>query len=225
MTVELWQYAMWRVGSTYTRKLLELNFRNLDVVDDWKHGPHVPGVRPGSADGFVVSIKHPLSWIVSFQDYMDHPEWSVPERTWRRLKGKHFSQFRTRKWLQTYVRAYHGWLQALPEDRTVWVRYEDLLEDLEGELTALQEAFDLERAHDSWKDIGRRLTPGGEEVDQTVDRSYYRDQRWLQEFADEDIEDLLANLDMKPLDEPLDILGYDVRGTLEDELARRRATG
>lgn len=211
------QFGCRRTGTNYLKALVERNFVDVEVRDyegGWKHGIEVPGDR--LPDGYLIVAKDPYSWLLSMERYFGR---SPPQRVWELLERTftpeaHFKKTRGLL-LELYAMKYAYWLERTADATRAVVRYEDLLDDLDGTLAGIGETFDLERAGDGFEDIHGRLRARGPgeptETEGSFDPSYYRDERFLDEYDPHDLTLIADRLESPGFDGLLDALGYRVR--------------
>lgn len=134
--MRLQQYGLQRTGTNALQALVEHNL-DVGVIADGKHDI----AAPGGADGYLVSVKDPASWV-----------WSVYQ--WRRMKYSnedpprehHFTEDLVEEHLQHWERhtLSHLTLARTHADRSVVVQHERLLREPRAVLAAVRDAFALE---------------------------------------------------------------------------------
>lgn len=170
MTVNFKIWGMERSGTNYVQRLLDANIKDANVhASDGgrKHGVVSRGQYgelPEDA-AHVVVTKHPMPWLASFLDYYSD------------------GQFTPRGALRIYSVTLDYWTAALPGGRSYILRYEDLLDDAEGEVFSL--IASIEEAAPSqqyFTDIDEICAPGsgthGGPPKLAFDDSKYTEERW-----------------------------------------------
>lgn len=173
-------YGLQRSGTNYIARLIEKNFRNVRVWHNgpdekfWKHGP--PQEAPGM-DGYLLLVKNPFAWVVSYRKYMQD--------------GKNVQQlcelYNTRLSEFLDFRAAHPDIAAI-------AAYESALEDLDYFLDAVFQFYKIEeRAVDRYLDELWTMWRGGDDIrgkealtNIIFKKSYYRDKEYLKELTDPD---------------------------------------
>jgi len=124
MTVEIIQHGMMRTGTSLTRACLEMNYPIVSHVHKygWKHGGVPLREYPARV---VVSIRHPLSWLVSMHRFGSATTDLIPEfEKWilwhpRHHRGGDLTE------LHCWSFCYGYWLARIPD--AMVVRFEDML--------------------------------------------------------------------------------------------------
>jgi hypothetical protein len=181
------QFGPPRSGTNYLARLVELNFPQVELRDEGKHGP----VLADEADAYLLAVKEPWAWIQSFASFMRHPEWDRPRELWYGLKGRSLEPLEAKRYLLVYLNELVGWRRWLPEPVAI-VQYRDLLTDLETVLAGLGDELDVEEPDRGFRDVGDRLDSGGEPQDSSFDPSFYVDRRYLDEYHEDEIEAILG---------------------------------
>ena len=212
-------FGLERSGTNYIEWLLKSNFCDLLVFRHelgWKHGDpkelfvrflnqginpdEVPNIRtrltaPAFQNQefaettlrlvaqrrlyFVLMVKNPYSWYESLAKYQRFPlrpirkdairRWSIQNRRWCDLHDQH-------------------------HDRSLIMRYEDLLRNLPGCLTHLQNTCSLER-QTQIKDCQLRIAPDIRLTTKDFDRTYFLEKKFLERYNRHNFENINRNLD------------------------------
>lgn len=225
-------YGLERSGTNYLEWLLRKNFPELCVLVDetgWKHGAVPAAVdwsgrdwtdpewdaartrlylrrlmaRIGSsleplqaavADGemmFCFISKNPYSWYASFARYRQMPyspvnprfveRWCALNRHWRA-----FSRERA--------------------DASLFLRYEDLIEDADRHMTQIAEHLRLPRSEHKTLSCHFRMTMSGYPHSSPFDLGYYLEKRYLEAFSASDLRNFAEHLQPDLLRD----LGYEL---------------
>lgn len=138
MSVEVKQYGLQRSGTSVLWWLLKENYDVTVLTNQggWKHGSHNPRRWPRETH-VVVSVMHPLPWLVNF---------------WRYCRGydrRPFRKFLTRNWcspVHLWNWAYQHWTRIqLADHELAEVRYKDLLASISSTMLRVQTVMKLPR--------------------------------------------------------------------------------
>lgn len=204
-------FARQRTGSTWLSKLLE---RNLDL--DRVRRYHAP--QDLDAERFVVLMRDPWAWLVSFYRFQLHPIWGVVDRAWNRVLHPPVDRWRAFRWWDMYLLSYEHWDRELPDDRTAWLRYEDLVPDpaepLAEALTTLgfevdEVSTDRTYRTDFSNPLAKILDPS-ELPSRSFDPSYYTEKRYLEAYRPDVMRDLLELARSRGLARRFEAFGYDL---------------
>lgn len=204
-----------RTGSTWARSLVH---RNVDVPELLGGRLHRP-VEPDAADAFVVIMRDPWAWLVSFYKFQLHPIFGFVDRVWNKILHPPVDRFRAFRWWDYNLLHYEQWATMLPEDRTAWLHYEQMLPDPADELA---EALDhlgvprkdpIERDTSYRKDFSSPLakifSPEALKAS-SFDPTYYTEKRYLEEYRDDHMRVLLETAQRRGLAERFERFGYDM---------------
>jgi hypothetical protein len=229
------QFGLQRSGTNLLKALLEANFegvRPLGLVLGDKHGPaewqaisawrfdpelrakldlndeEVEEILDKAARRdlrFVFTTKNPISWVISY---------------WRYQRVKNHAQPPELHWdlCETCLRAWRArvtqWLvfhQQLPGDRSIFLRYEDLLCQPSVCLHDIEQRFGLTRLHTElttgFPQRTRRGTDAhhGEDLlipDRPFDGSYYTERRYLAEYPEDLLRRVRARVETMTAEHP-----------------------
>jgi hypothetical protein len=197
-------HGLLRSGTNYLDALLRRNFHVACLAPSeqgWKHGP----CEYGTDLLYLFVVKDPYAWLVSFRNW---------ERLHRRSQTVEIGAFARdrltherlrRAWnvgtpVEAWNRSLHGWLALEGRPNTLFVRYEDLIRDTEGQLERVRERFGLARRGPRLADIHSRAdtwrTPNPRAA---LDRGYYLNEKYLEEFDERALSALRAGLDHRLL--------------------------
>jgi len=193
-------YGLLRTGTNYLTRLIELNFRAFCLAsteEGWKHGPcnYDPDLK------YVFAVKDPYSWLVSFMD------WEIIHG---RFTGQSMKEFIAgpvthpqlkKAWgcsdvLSAWNRSLGEWRQYMQKPNAVFVRYEDLTESYEAELSRIGDTLGLRQRNTAFMDLDARAddwkTPRPRKERH---QDYYREAHYLQHFTRDDLEIIRNKLD------------------------------
>jgi hypothetical protein len=172
----------------------------------WKHGP----IELAPCTTFVVTTKDPYRWLVSFHNWeqihhrtaeTDLARFACAPVTHPQLRATWAASDPIDAWNRSMA----SWLADVDAGRAVLVRYEDLLGDLDGQVTRLEQACGARRRATAFVDISERVdawaTP---EPRRALDRAQYVPSGPPPEFA----EDALALMRERLGRGIVDRLGY-----------------
>jgi len=203
-------YGMQRSGSNYTEQLLLRNFQNIRFHNDthsrclpthkhfrlYDEKSAIPGARfyntftyasfedfkqhagqvaDREINIYIVVIKDPYSWYLSYKKHA------------RKNKFIYLKRVLNSHYLMDYNLFYRKWLDFSIEapEKVLLLKYEDLIEDLNGTLQRIGEKFDLQRstasvANPSKVEMNREFT--------TSRSAFYKEKRYLDQISDQDKE-------------------------------------
>lgn len=177
-----------RTGTNVLTVTLE-QYTDLDTdVPGWKHA--IPETVP-AADAHVIHVKHPYAWLLSMERW-----WGVGDRVERTLRKAHAAwdardavmrAHATR--LDAYAALVRGWRCALPSERTLVVRYEDVLRDVSREVERIAETAGA-TVEGTPALPGQRVDSRGSKTKTSFDPTYYTDERWVEELSRSELEEL-----------------------------------
>jgi hypothetical protein len=218
-------FGLQRTGTNLMRALLSLNF-HVEYLEEgatgWKHGPPrmAEGLWNGHPVRFVLCVKNPYAWACScyrfFRRVCDGDVTMPPQ--FHRDPSMSFDEFMMTP-TYTYDSPIHRWnqmnrlwLDALPSDRTLVVRHEDLLVDQLPTMQRARERLNLTPQRDQFRPIDQRI-----DVDASVkgdmNREYYLHREYLAEYAPSLIDHVNRLLDCELMNQ----LGYEIeRWTLAE---------
>lgn len=208
--MQIRQFGVQRSGTNVTRKLLEMNFEDVEVVEEGKHGPFLGD----DADAYVVTVKEPWAWLQSYWRYTSHSEWDLPRRFWYGLKGRSMEVPLAKHHLGFYINTLIGWKRSIP-DPLIVLQYRDLLGGLETLMDGVAEVLDLARA-DPVRRIEARVAPEGHRTSSSFDPTYYTDRRYLDEYHPDEVEHLLDIVRGSWWEEALGRIGMDLAAMWDD---------
>jgi hypothetical protein len=211
-----------RTGTNYVRFLLEQNFQCRILYDayGWKHGG-VPVVTRYSGLAYpsipvVYVVKHPAAFITSLYDYFIDKNRNIAAPTdWASFlreplvifdsKPEESSQMRFANPMQYWNFIYWN-LSTLPAARfqSFGLRYETVLENPQGEIGRVAEALGLHRKSEGFSlpegklarmNDKQRFEPQKAVTTETFNAVLYRNNSYLNRYADADLDVLRAELD------------------------------
>lgn len=228
------QYGLKRSGTNYLRYLIEENFKDVKVLVDilgWKHGypsqsvttnwknwypewqpdknPATPElieeIKQSVREGrywHLLMVKDPFAWIISMRKYLktgfsagDVEQLSM---VWNTMLFQYLN-----------FRAY--------TPRTIIVRYEDFLLNLEDSMKLLQDTTELEQTGKGtfWTAPELTLERGNDDQDhkgcmtkEEFQKDYYLQRRFMEEFDGEQLDVVRRVLRFDQKDSPARIMGY-----------------
>lgn len=212
------QFAHYRSGSNLIKALIEINFDEVVVLSDalgHKHGEaswermRTSWEASSSPDfgleadvwdqlkdavdtgdlGFVISMKEPFSWLVSYHRYSEGKLKHLDPSA--RIE---FGELFFRKALEMWSRSLSSWVafsRTCP-DRVVWIPYDAYLKDPGSYLEVIRDRFGLKQKADELVCEDNRVTrrgidsQRGEDVfikGKHFDPSYYQQARWRDAYS------------------------------------------
>lgn len=203
-----------RTGSTWLRTLLERNVVGEDVTVRRGHSP----LHETPADAYVVIMRDPWAWLVSFYEFQLHPVYGFIDKLWNKLLHPPVDRWRAYRWWNTYLMTYESWERTLPQERSAWVHYEDLLPDPRPELERVLDEVGLPRRETlegdetyrkDFSTLGKVVSP--EKLgSKTFDPTYYTEKRYLEAYRDSHMRELLEMARGRGLDDRFERFGYDL---------------
>ena len=180
-------HGLLRAGTNYLEAVMAKNFRVKCLGSDeggWKHGH----CRLEPWKKYVFVVKNPYAWLVSFYDWE-----KIHNRTSARNLGEFIEQAVSHDQLRLEWQAEHPidvWNKALTSwslDSTnvpsLFVRYEDLINDFDTEMSRLRDYFKLTMRQRAFSNIESRVdtwpTPKPRKPFQI---EYYKDHKYLADF-------------------------------------------
>jgi hypothetical protein len=193
-------HGLLRVGTNYLEALLTTNFHVVclgPVEGGWKHGPcrYDPGKR------YVFLVKNPYAWLVSFRDWetIHHRTTAQSLAEFARQPLSHIplkAAWGVHTPIEAWTRTLTSWLSYDGRDNTVFVRYEDLINGLDAQLSRVQQRLDLRMRGATLLNIEARAdtwtTPSPRKPFRV---DYYRNHQYLAEFDDQTLALLRNHLD------------------------------
>lgn len=212
-------YGIQRSGSNYTLQLLLRNFQNIRFYNhgfprclpthkhfrlydeksaipdkrffnafkyksfkDFKQ--HAEQVAEKKIDAFIICIKDPYSWYLSYKKHA------------RKNKYPYFKKSLNSHYLIDYNLFYGKWLDFSIEapEEVMMLRYEDLIEDMEGSLALIAKKFNLERSSTSL--VNPDKVPMSREFSQSR-LNYYKEKKYLDLISDQEKSVIQQLLDPK----------------------------
>jgi hypothetical protein len=154
---------------------------------------HVEQVAGQQIDLFVVCIKDPYSWYISYKKHA------------RKNKYTYFRKALNSHYIIDYNLFYRNWFDFSREapDKVMLLRYEDFLGDLDGKLQEIAGHYGLERA------AGSSVNPDKVPMSKrfTAERaSYYRNSKYLDLISERELSIIQHLLDPEVFHE----LGYEI---------------
>jgi hypothetical protein len=193
-------HGLLRTGTNYVSALLARNFPTF-VFDSpgagWKHGP----IEWDECTRFVVTIKNPYSWIVSFKNWE-----GIHERMGQQTSIEDFlkapvshemfaSAWNARNPIDAWNKAITSWMSFQGRPNVRVTRYEDLVSDFEAEMDKLTTLYRRRRAAqysnitkraDDWKTKNPR---------KKLETNYYIDDGFMGEFSEEALQVIRESID------------------------------
>lgn len=210
-----------RTGSTWLRTLLERNIVGEDITYRRVHSP----VLEPDADAYFVIMRDPWAWLTRFYEFQLHPVFGFVDRLWNRILHPPVDRFRAFRWWNSYLLQYESWERTLPEERTAWVKYLDLLEEPEARLSAMLEATgvphhdEVRRQQSYTKDfsspLAKLFSPERFGSD-TFDPSFYTEKEYLDDYRDSHMHELYDMAERRRLADRFERFGYDLAEDLPE---------
>lgn len=243
-TKQLKVFGAFRTGSNLIRSLLELNY---DVVVHnnnyaYKHIP-VPAefkknVYKPFPVGIISTVKDPFAFLDSAFRYCVKKNFlnieagkTFDEFCYQRFVVfdagfKDFPRYRFANPVQYWNSIYHN-LLSLPEKRNYILRYEDVLDDMQGKVAEIAKKYRLTRKPGKFKkptgitiNLGdpERSSPKDYFQDVAFDRNdYYVERQYMNRFTDAQKDFIYSELDLNVLQ----ALDYPASSTVLDSQARK----
>ena len=219
---ELKIFGAFRTGSNLVRGLLELNFDVLVHNNNYayKHIPIPADFKDNEYKPFpiklVSTVKDPFAFLDSTFRYCEKKNFLNIDagRTFDEFCHKRFivfdggfkgfPRYRFANPIQYWNSLYHN-LLSLPEQQNIVVRYEDLLEDMEGEILKIGEKYELGLKKKEFVfatgvtiNLGdpKRSSPNDYFQDHQFERKeYYLERQYMERFSDEQKDFIYSELD------------------------------
>ena len=197
--IRLKQYGLRRTGTNYLTALLRKNVPGVEVMVDRGGDKHelpsmteMQRLREEKPTHFVVNVKHPYPWFVSFRKWHENLE---------PINGG-FKTWACELWNWQYL----GWLVWLQRNGGLVVRYEDLLDNMPSVLAQICHVIGVD-APASPQEIKTYVKCGGEKDGKEFDRistvgfaerrAYWTTGAFMQDLSDQDVDMLDALIDWK----------------------------
>jgi hypothetical protein len=198
-------YGLLRSGTNYAEALLRQNFY-VECLPPWKQGWKHGPCQYADTILYVFLVKDPYAWLVSFHNW---------ERLHNRTSTTNLAAFARERlthqrlataWgidtpIQAWNRSLKDWSALDEKDNTLFVRYEDLIRNADGELSRIGDRFGLKARRTSFVDVSSRAdawrTPNPR---RPLDVAYYRDEKYLEEYDESALSVMRAELDRYLLD-------------------------
>jgi hypothetical protein len=189
-----------RTGTNYMERLLTENFDVVclgDTEGGWKHGP----CNFKTYIYYVFVVKNPYSWVKSFM------EW---EKIHSRIGDKELREFIESAvshpelrdaWcvdnpVDAWNRTLDSWSRYQGRKNVLFVRYEDLIESFEAQMSSIRERFSLDMKSDNFVNITSRADGWETPVPRkSLDIDYYRNRKYLEEYTNQELELIKRLLD------------------------------
>ena len=203
-------FGLPRVGTNYTRYLLESNFVVNVLVDrgGWKHGYISPALHPKRR--CIMLCKDPYAWLCSVFRYYSDPHFEVVT-----LDNSSFDAFIRSEFtlahlgmvlafanpIQCWNQMNRHWLHIPITERSLFlVRYENLLAHPEKEITKLATRLKLARKSEAFDTPRNSLvaTRDEEEMvqkDTKFDKAYYTEKQYMSEYTSKQLDFVKVRLD------------------------------
>lgn len=205
-------YARQRTGSTWLQRLLDRNVPGAEVDRD-----HTFPLK--DADAYFVLMRDPWAWLTSFYNFQLHPIWGFVDQVWNRVLHPPVDIWRAFRWWDMYLLSYELWDRELPEDRTAWLKYEDLLPDptealleaADGIGVDLGDEVDHDRSYE--KDFSNPLSKiFSPDVlpSSSFDPTYYTEKRYLSDYRDSHQRALYEMAVSRGIADRFEAFGYDM---------------
>lgn len=224
--MNLLHYGLQRSGTNYLKALLEKKYRvrflnsnkdrssplqkhfrlydNKDIIPEIQYGNDIVikdfqeferhfTVVP---DYYLVISKDPYSWFLSYSSWARKCNWPAV--------GHHY--------IEEYNLFYKKWLEfSRQSGKIVFVRYIDLLRDLDSELDRLTTTMQLREKWLAGLLPGRVSKVSQSRLFTEERRAYYLGEKYLEEYSDAALQQLNDALDP----EVIALLGYEQRGIIK----------
>lgn len=161
----------------HTHKMFEMTFDEFDQeVTNALGGRRV--------DGYVVCVKHPHSWYVSFRKWC------------QKCKSPSFNAKGVNvEYIETYNRFYAKWIEYEEQypERVIILRYESLIESLKPELDAFCARFQCNAGGGSYKNVTGRVPQSSEFT--AASKASYLNEEWRKKLRGDEKDMLAAKTD------------------------------
>jgi hypothetical protein len=193
-------HGLLRSGTNYLETLLRRNFY-VECLAPWEHGWKHGPCEYSKTGRYLFLVKDPYAWLVSFRNW---------ERLHNRTRTAGLAEFAreavthprlAKAWdvstpIQAWNRTLSGWRAVDGKANTLFIRYEDLLRDLEAQLERVRRHFGLMMRRREFVDIRSRAdawkTPHPRKA---LDVAYYLHEKYVEEFDEPARAVLRADLD------------------------------
>lgn len=169
-------YGVERSGTNWLHLLLESNYfvDLITSVDSGsKHEPYKQTYEPAH---IIVTVKHPLAWLLSMVKFRF------------RRDGLNVGQIMEPE-LERWHEFYRCFLSLrIPNKHNMLVRYEDLLEDPRGQCGQIASRIKAERKPGDFYIPYNKMKKNNTEGTKNFDKAYYVNQRYLEEYSQEDLD-------------------------------------
>ncbi len=184
------QYGLQRTGTNATKALIETNLRGAHVLSGDKHHD-VDRASIKDSDRFVVNVKDPASWVVSYHRYRSMKARNeTPPYVLDPIEGL------VDGWLARWAARTSSYLRLADElpERVAVVQHEALLRDPQGTLDAVRRHLDIARKSgepelflDSYARRGDASVHGADLINKKrpFNRDFHLSGRWAREAPDE----------------------------------------
>jgi len=193
-------HGLLRSGTNYMQKLLENNFYVVcpgPSEGGWKHGHCI--YEPEKK--YVFLVKNPYAWLYSFRNWE-----IIHNRSLAKSLGEFATQLLShtqlmKEWdlntpVEAWNRAHASWLSYCDRENTIFIRYEDLIDDVEAQLVLIRDKFSLRARDEKFVNINSRAdtwdTPNPRKA---LEIDFYRHERYLEEFDEQTLAILREQLD------------------------------
>lgn len=193
-------HGLLRSGTNYLEVLLRRNFY-VECLAPWEHGWKHGPCEYSTSGRYVFLVKDPYAWLVSFRNW---------ERLHNRTTTDRLAEFArepvthpdlAKAWgvstpVQAWNRTLSGWRALDGKANTLFIRYEDLLRDLEAELEHIRQHFGLMRRRPEFVDVRSRADAWETPHPRTgLDIAYYLQEKYVEAFDEPARAVLRADLD------------------------------
>lgn len=191
------QYGLPRTGTNYIKALIEKNYyaKVLANIGGWKHGYYCLSKQLDC----IVSIKHPLSWLVSMYNHIKssskHFSINHVQETFSKFIISPFTIYRNQPLVDNPVKfwneMYRHWLNI---PRVFVIVYENVLIN-----PYILDQLPVSRLKSPLEDIHQVLKPGHEKVyisNDKFDDSYYLEKKYLLNYTSDELDFVISNVDM-----------------------------
>lgn len=162
-------------------------YRNDLKIPDFENFERLLEVAP---DYYLVVSKDPYSWLLSYNNWAKKCNWPIVSH----------------HYIEEYNLFYGKWLEFSQQTgKIIFIRYVDLLQDTNKELSRLESRIDLRKGIFSQfrsNVIGKVSQTGRFSNDR---RSYYLSEKYLERYNNEDFQEINSFLDLKIISQ----LGYE----------------
>lgn len=162
---------------------------------------HLESITGKHGIKFIIAVRNPYNWYLSYCRLA-----RKNTRLFKRSRWPHFNRHSENpQFMIDYNLFYQKWLTFIKAnpDKTILIRHEDNLQNLEKSLNRIEQKFGLNRKSEKIENPGK-VNMSKKFTEQK--RTYYVENKFIEEYDKKELEILTEHLDEKLITE----LGYDL---------------